>query len=140
MLPPQGQQSPVLKEQGLQGDDGGHREHRRPGAQEDGRQRRAQEVAGRPARDGEVEHLRGEDERGQDTHDRHLPLPQALSGARQRQPDADDAENPADDDDAHAEKPVRDVHGSRGWEYLTPQHGGLLSSLLKSYRGRSPKS
>ena len=73
-----------------------HAEHDRqrqagePGPEQDRRQRGAEEVAARAARDREVEHLRGEDERGGDAEQRDAALVEVdvrpCAGRRRRRP------------------------------------------------------
>ena len=59
----QGQQPAILEDQRLDADHGGQHQDRRPRAEQDGGQGRAQQVAGGAAGNGEVQHLAGEDGR-----------------------------------------------------------------------------
>ena len=56
---------------------------REPRAEQDRRERRAEEMAARAARDGEVEHLRGEHERGRDAEQRGAAVVELALGAPQ---------------------------------------------------------
>jgi hypothetical protein len=77
-------QATILEHQRLDGHYAGQHQHRRPRAEQNRRQRRAQQVAGRPPCHGKVEHLPGEDGRRHHPHHRHLALAQVFADPLER--------------------------------------------------------
>jgi hypothetical protein len=70
----QRQQPAILEQQRLHCDDAGHDQDGSPGAEQDRGQCAADQVAGCAARDREVDHLGGENKRGQNAHQGNLPF------------------------------------------------------------------
>ena len=69
----QGQEPPVGKKQGLDGEDRGHDQEGGIGPQQDGQDHAAgQMAAGAGGRNGEVDHLGRENKGSQNSHQRHL--------------------------------------------------------------------
>ena len=106
-------QAAILEEQRLDADHGGEHQRGRPGPQQDRRQGRAQQVAGRPARHSEIQHLPGEDAGGHRPHHGHLPLAQLPVGPAQRDGHHDAGDSPAEQRHRGREESIRDVHRLR---------------------------
>ena len=92
-----------------------HRQHQagEPRPEQDRRQRRAEEVPARAARHREVEHLRGEDERGGHAQQRDLALVERPVGpAQRRSRPRRPRRRPVGRRDLGGQEAVRDVHAA----------------------------
>jgi hypothetical protein len=100
----------VGEHQRLRGHDDGEHEARQPRAEEYRRQRGAQQVPARAGRDGEVQHLRGEDERREHSEHRDPLVVEVPVGNPQRVADGGDRRYRRQRGDLPAQEAVGDVH------------------------------
>ncbi len=93
-------------------DDEHHRHAQDPdvGPDQHGREDPAEQVPARAGGHGEVEHLRGEDERRDEPRQRHLPLVEHLARPAQRDPDAGGSQRGGAQRRLGVEEAVGDVH------------------------------
>ncbi len=121
-------QAAILEEQRLQGDDGGHGQQPQPGPQDDESEGSADEMAGGAAGNGEIDHLRGEDEGAHDARQGNQPFVKVrwrgLQGIGQ---DAED-DQPADSGNQGAQETIGNVEQKQG----CGKHDRLLKIVVRS--------
>ena len=112
MFAPSARDAAVGEEEGLDDQHHRHDEAGEPGPEQDRGQSGAEQVAAGAAHDGEVEHLDGEDERGQDAEQGNAGFVELDVGHAQAIGHRRRGQEPAQHRHARAQEAVRDVKGN----------------------------
>ena len=108
----EGGDAAVGHEEGLDQQHRAHAQHRGPGPDEHGSQRPPEQMSAGAGPDREVDHLAGEDERGDEAGHRGGTVVEFPAGPAQRQCDAADRDHTGRDGRRGVEEPVGNVHAS----------------------------